>query len=356
MRTVNVKAGESLLNLLTKISEAVLKTDDFHEALDRIVWLTTLELGASSGTLAIPDKSGEYLKIISSFNHDRSEIETFNNRTKLTINEGVAGQAYSTGRVVQAPDIHRSAEFKSLKPDGREKYRSLLAVPLKVNEEAIGVLNFSFDSKTRLSSSNHYLLQIAGNHVAIAIRQGELIEKLQKSNEKLAKMARTDSLTGLPNHRTIHRILCQELTRAEQKERPLSVAMIDVDHFKEINDKYGHPAGDLVLKRLATIFKEELTSADSVGRYGGDEFLLIMPNIQLDTAKQHVEKIRRRLTKSGVRVAERTVAVTISTGVASTRSEAQPQESLELVKKADDALYAAKRSGRNISQARLVAE
>jgi diguanylate cyclase (GGDEF)-like protein len=348
---MQVESSETVLKLLTGISESLLTCKDFHKALDRIIELTTKELGASSGSIAVPDSSGNHLKFISVYNHNPEEIKILNREEPFSVNEGVAGEAFSSDKILQVQDIHDSSSFKPVKIKQPEQYRSLLAVPLSVENETIGVVNFTFKEKTKLSNRNRFLLDIVGNHIAIAIRQGELNEKLQKSNRKLKNMARSDSLTGLPNHRHIHKILVRELERARRYEKPLAVVMADIDYFKKINDTHGHPVGDLILKKLANIFKEEIRNIDAVGRYGGEEFLFVMPQTADGGAIKMADRIRQKLNDEKITVGDKNINVTLSAGVSSATFPSSARSASELVKKADDALYRAKKAGRNCCRA-----
>ncbi|MFP4687523.1 MAG: diguanylate cyclase [bacterium] len=347
MCTVQVESSEAVLQLLTRISESILNADDFYGALDSILKLTTEELGAASGSIAIPDSSGNHLKFISVYNHNPEEIRLLNKETPLAVNEGVVGAAFSQDQILQVQDIYKSSSFKQVQIDGPEEYRSLLAVPLNVKDETIGVINFTFKEKTRLSNKNRFFLDIVGNHIAIAIRQGKLNEKLQKSNKKLTRLARADSLTGLLNHRRIHEVLVRELDRARRYEKPLAVVMADIDYFKEINDSYGHPAGDFILKTLADIFEEEIRSIDSVGRYGGEEFLFVLPETDGKAALNIAERIRKKVAKKKITAGNNKIQLTLSAGVSSAIFPSNSKNASELVSSADRALYRAKAAGRN---------
>ncbi len=347
MQTVIVETEKSILELLAEISGVVLRLDDFHESLDYIVKQTTRELGASSGSLAVYSRDTENLKIISSYNHSMQEIERMNDNNLLQPGKGIAGRAFSTGEVIQTPNIRCSGEFMSVLPQACENYTSLLAVPLQVKDEKIGVLNFTFARQTVLSENNRYLLQIAGNYIAIAIRQSELTEKLQQKNEKLLQMAREDSLTGLPNHRRIHEILRQEFNRARRNKAHLTVAMVDIDYFKRINDTHGHPVGDLVLRKLAAIMDEEIRGHDRVGRYGGEEFLIVLPDTDIEAGFEALDRIRRKIESDGVIIGKRNISVTVSAGLTEAGPDNYPEKASSLVKIADRQLYAAKKAGRN---------
>jgi diguanylate cyclase (GGDEF)-like protein len=150
---------------------------------------------------------------------------------------------------------------------------------------------------------------------------------------RLEGLARTDPLTGVPNRRVWEEELPRELERARRMGTALCVAMIDLDHFKAYNDRFGHQAGDLVLKEAASAWRAEVRSTDLLARYGGEEFVLLLPACALDDAVEIIERLRQV-----------TPLVTCSIGMASWDFQESPQE---LVERADQALYAAKAEGRN---------
>lgn len=155
------------------------------------------------------------------------------------------------------------------------------------------------------------------------------------------RLANTDGLTGLCNHRHLHERLAQEIERAERYDRPLSVVMADLDHFKDFNDSHGHPRGDELLIRVAQTLRQVSRKADIVARYGGEEFTLILPETPASDAGVLAERARQAIDQieiGGVR------PISVSIGVAS-YSSGLSQETL--IEAADAALYAAKRRGRN---------
>ena len=158
------------------------------------------------------------------------------------------------------------------------------------------------------------------------------------------KLAETDGLTGLLNHSKSKECLKNELARAKRENTPLAFAMLDLDFFKKINDTYGHPTGDCVLKSIANLFKQRLRKYDIVGRYGGEEFVIILPNTDLEAAKKLINVIRARFSKLVHYSEEKDFCCTFSCGIA-----AFPDFSSEtsISDEADKALYQAKSAGRN---------
>lgn len=160
----------------------------------------------------------------------------------------------------------------------------------------------------------------------------------------LRAMMVRDSLTGLYNHTTIKSLLDQEISRANRQVYPLTFAMLDIDHFKNVNDTYGHAAGDRVLKSLSRLLSQRLRKSDSIGRYGGEEFAIILPNTPLDAAAVLMNTLRESFSLIRHRTGEREFSITFSSGLASFPEFGNAEI---LIDCADKALYAAKGNGRN---------
>lgn len=163
--------------------------------------------------------------------------------------------------------------------------------------------------------------------------------------EDLSKLATYDPLTGLLNRRSMEEILRDEIIRAIQQGSTVGVIMADIDHFKQINDTYGHPAGDIMLQTAAANFKKCVRGADSVCRYGGEEFFIIMPGASLEIIVRCAEKIRSGFENLHIPYQGHNLNATISLGVASFPQHGK--NNTEILECADQALYQAKRSGRN---------
>jgi len=167
--------------------------------------------------------------------------------------------------------------------------------------------------------------------------------ELLRTREQLRHIAEHDDLTGLLNHRVILDRLHAEIERAQRSSQPLSLLMIDLDHFKQVNDSFGHLCGDAVLKQVGAILQDAIRSYDWAGRYGGEEFLLIQPTTSFDAARQRADQIRLALASALVHDGLRTVAITASFGVVA----GFPSDAQTMIRMADDALYRAKNNGRN---------
>ena len=172
---------------------------------------------------------------------------------------------------------------------------------------------------------------------------GKRILDLQQS---LRFAATHDFLTKLLNRAEILASLRRELSRSERDDKPVSLLMADLDHFKKVNDSFGHAAGDAVLREVAERLKADLRTYDLVGRYGGEEFLIILPNCKLSVATRRANEIRCLICKDAIVTTFATVPMTVSIGVTAT-DPAQTVAIEDLLQQADEALYSAKQNGRN---------
>lgn len=174
-------------------------------------------------------------------------------------------------------------------------------------------------------------------------------EKLRQLNARLETLASTDALTGLVNRRAIVERLATLWATTQRRQEPLSCVMLDIDHFKAINDALGHDAGDAVLSQVAATIKAAVRPADVCGRYGGEEFLVLCPDTTLDEAQQVAERIRQSIESRPTRFEDDVIAATVSLGVACSQSLREP-DMYQLVSAADDELFRAKREGRNCTR------
>jgi diguanylate cyclase len=170
------------------------------------------------------------------------------------------------------------------------------------------------------------------------------IRELEHELEEVSELVREDQLTGALNRRGLDETIDRELKRADRSRSPVSVALLDIDNFKHLNDSLGHQAGDLALKHLTKVIKETLRPADTVGRYGGEEFLIVLPDTDLNSAVEAMQRLQRDLTKKFFLHNNERVLVTFSAGVALRGGE---EDADALIGRADKAMYKAKQTGKN---------
>ena len=172
----------------------------------------------------------------------------------------------------------------------------------------------------------------------------ERTQELEQANQKLRIMSRTDELTGLPNRRNIHECIENEVSRISRTHKPFCFVFIDIDHFKNINDTYGHSCGDIVLKSVAETIRGLLRNYDIVGRYGGEEFLVLLPETDLSGAAIVAERFRKQIEDLSIKYADFIISVTITLGVSKYDGRLGADRSIQM---ADKALYEGKTTGRN---------
>ncbi|MDQ7096863.1 diguanylate cyclase [Desulfosporosinus sp. PR] len=170
--------------------------------------------------------------------------------------------------------------------------------------------------------------------------------RFKKQQDKLKEMASRDGLTGVYNHALLLELFQKEFTKQERSGGNLAFVMLDIDHFKKVNDTYGHMAGDTVLKELTKIIVSNVRNGDIVGRYGGEEFGLVLTDISLEKVCQLCERIRQAIENNAFDIGTELIKITVSMGICFRK----PDDSLtggEMIKKADESLYKAKLMGRN---------
>jgi len=220
----------------------------------------------------------------------------------------------------------------------RYRTSSCMVLLLRSGGGIIGVLNVAdSDGNGAFDESRFQLAKIIGEHLGTAISNARLLRQTQL-------LSITDGLTGLYLHRHFQETLEREVERARRYERPLSLLLLDVDQFKSLNDRFGHPTGDDVLRGVAAVLRAQLRSSDLPARYGGDEFAAILPQTSLAGARAFAERIRSALRRMRIDRPEAIPMVTVSIGVC----EYDPEWTrADLVESADRALYRAKAEGRD---------
>ncbi len=209
--------------------------------------------------------------------------------------------------------------------------------------------NLDVDLPIRGLSEVSYLTQVF-NHMVASLRANreELStanQALRVKNKELQKISITDGLTGLYNRKHIMELFSREIVRAIRYKHPLAVLIVDIDHFKKINDTYGHLTGDAVIRQLAGTFTRSVRDCDYVGRYGGEEFLIILPDSGVQSGLGAAERIRQNVSELRISREDKALSVTVSVGVAGYPDYGEDMESI--INKADAALYRAKEKGRN---------
>ena len=223
---------------------------------------------------------------------------------------------------------------------------------LKQNNVTQGVPVLMVTARTRGEDVRSALEAGAFDYVKKPLDEIEIVARVRSAlrykehQDRLTEMAMHDSLTGLYNHRLLIELLERELSSAQRKAQSVSFCMADIDHFKTLNDRFGHQAGDFVLQEVSRILTQGLRKSDPVGRYGGEEFGIVLGSCAPETATALCERLRRSVERHPFLVQGQEIHITVSLGLA----HADPEEKItetDLVHRADTALYRAKAEGRN---------
>lgn len=233
-------------------------------------------------------------------------------------------------------DVSQDERFHRL--DSYRDVHSLLGLPLIAHGQAVGMLIILSNQIHTYGQTEARLAQAFADHAAIAIENAQLYRRSWM-------LAVTDSLTGLYNRRHFFNVARSECERSRRYQRSLSLVMMDIDHFKLVNDTHGHTVGDVVLSEVANRLTNNIRSLDILARYGGEEFVVLMPETNIENATHLAERLRASLGDSPIIVDQLTIQVTISLGVAELGKECEDLQSL--LNCADRALYQAKQAGRN---------
>jgi diguanylate cyclase (GGDEF)-like protein len=186
------------------------------------------------------------------------------------------------------------------------------------------------------------------NTINVALDKWTRLQQAMADKEKLERLATFDSLTGLYNRRAILGKLRELINLANRYKEDFSLSMLDIDHFKMVNDRYGHLAGDEVLEKIATLIRRNIRDTDIAGRYGGEEFIIILPKTALSSSWVVAERLRSIIEKAELKDSAGNVfAITVSQGLAGWERD---EDAASLISRADEALYKAKEKGRNCVQ------
>ncbi len=260
-------------------------------------------------------------------------------KAEARVGEGIAGTVAKTGEPLFISNIEQSGRFQRKNASERYNNTSLVCVPIRMHNRVVGVLNVNNKRDgTSFNENDLNLLTLLASQAAVALDNAH---RYQDLSEK----AITDGLTGVYLRRYFDECLERADRNARSTGRAFSLLMVDIDHFKRVNDNYGHQTGDEALKVVANILKGLVRDDDLVCRYGGEEFVIILARAGRDAAQRVAERVRATVEGHEVRTTEHALRITVSIGVASFRNELRAPE--DLVKAADEALYAAKETGRN---------
>jgi diguanylate cyclase (GGDEF)-like protein len=323
------------MELLLDVSKALTGTLDLPEQLEQLGRLVCDGLAVEEFCAMLLDEQTHQLVTEAVYGRGLATVRGM----RFRLGEGVTGAAVAQGATIYVPDVQNEPRY--LHYQGlRRATGSFLCVPLRAKGRIVGAMNLNRAAVNAFSPQEIRLAEAIAAQAGLAIANARLYQQT-------LELSYTDPLTGIPNRRHLFARLEQELSRSLRFGDELTVLMIDLDLFKQVNDAHGHGVGDAVLRGVAVALQRNVRKVDMVARYGGEEFVVVLPRIARDEAIEVAEKLRRAVAATPLAAAAGAAPlhVTISVGVASYGHEAS--DVAALIEKADVALYEAKHAGRN---------
>ncbi len=314
------------LAVLFQISSTASRSVDMNRLLSGVIdTITSLEILDLEKKGAVLLREEGHLKLVYAAGHDE---EFRRNHQIIAVGECLCGQAVASGEMVVVDDACQ-CPCHTISSAGMEPHGHVI-IPLKVRGQVVGVVCLYTRPEATVKESERKLLLSIGEQIAIAVENARL-------HEATRQLALHDPLTGLANRRHLDIVAEGSLAMARRYGTPFSVILIDLDHFKKYNDTHGHAAGDQLLVDVARTMRNEVRETNLVVRYGGEEFLILLPDTQYTAAMAVAERTRLKIRENN--------GVTASLGVSWAKDAARSMA--ELIAAADTALYQAKNSGRN---------
>jgi diguanylate cyclase (GGDEF)-like protein len=320
------------------ITGILTSTLEIDKILKLIMDKAKILIGFNAWSILLVEGVGDELIFGKNQNKNSVKIHKF----KVKPGEGIAGWVVQQGVPVIVPDVLKDKRFdKKVDRFPRLKTRSLICIPVMIKNKIAGVFEFHYNKGKKVFSEDdtELLIKLVG-YAAMAIEKTLLYQKMED-------LAVTDELTNLFNIRYLNRTLDIELERSQRFGSSFSLIFMDLDYFKKVNDTYGHLVGSKLLIEVAQLILSSLRTVDTVARYGGDEFVIILPQTPLDGGFYVADRLRKSMEKKTFLKQEGlSIRVTACFGVASYPENAKTKE--ELLKIADQAMYRGKDSTRNI--------
>jgi diguanylate cyclase (GGDEF)-like protein len=322
------------LSLLYNIGRAMTYISDLKSLLQYILNQAIEITGAEKGSIMLYEieKNQLSVRVLAGLEDKAYQKKVNSNEIdcrSFKPGEGIAGRVFETGRPMV---VDKASEEELFVEPATSFVRSIACIPMKVHSDPIGVINVTNKlDDSGFSDEDVELLKAVADQAAVAINKAQLWE-----------MAVTDSLTGLFVRRYFMVKLQEEFHRAERYGNKLSVVMADLDRFKDVNDKYGHSAGDRVLRNIGQFLQRNIRDVDVIARFGGEEFVIMLPEADKEEARIVSERLRRTLAQLKL---DDLPPLTISLGIAAYPGDGNSIE--KLIRRADAAMYVAKQTGRN---------
>lgn len=326
------------LNNLIAVAKTVVSTLELDKVLESVLNSSCQLMEVPAGVVGVYDERTQ--EMVMHVHSGLSDVFVGNDRWSIDgRGDTITGKAMSSNTICYLSDLTRDIDNR----DNllvREGIRSMVCVPLELQGKPVGVIYLYDFSPRHLFQRQLDQLAVLATFATMAINNANL-------HSRTKQMAITDALTGLHNNRYFKQVFPQEMARSRRFSKPLSLLMLDIDHFKKINDTFGHPKGDQVLAVIGKILAGSLRAADYSFRYGGEEFSVVLPETPLEGAFRVAETLREKIRTmpSPLMVGEASRPVTVSIGVASFPNDTNVAD--QLLKHADYCLYKAKQQGRD---------
>ncbi|HEY5923314.1 MAG TPA: sensor domain-containing diguanylate cyclase [Kofleriaceae bacterium] len=297
--------------------------------LSRIAELICQLVNAKACSVMLLDASRKRLLAKAAYGLRTERMHTLS----FAVGEGVAGWVVEHGESALINDVAKDSRYVVL-PANQTPIASMLCVPLLSRGERVGVVTATAEHVDAFDPSDLELIRFIATTIALDVE-----------NVRLHRVAVTDPLTGTYNREFLQQRLPAEIEAAIDRDRPLSLALVDVDHFKAVNDQYGHGVGDVVLAEVARRLRSAIRGGDVLVRYGGEEFIAVLPKADAGRAWEVGERMRQRVCERAFDVGDGlALLLRVSVGIAQWR---MGEDMPDLIERADIALYGAKQRGRN---------
>lgn len=316
------------------LSQCHLKTTQEQEAIECAVETAARILEANYSAVALFD-SKDRLIVRATWGIPSKQVKG------MDLERGKKSQTGYTilkGTPVLVSDYSELTEFSVPPLVSQLKISSGLSVPMFSSGKIVGAMLVHSKTPHHFKQDAIPILSLIANQTAITVDKIRLFDETRQ-------FAFTDELTGLYNRRYFIKLAEQEINRAVRYRHPQAFVMFDLDRFKQVNDTYGHPAGDEVLKTIASLASQELRDIDLIGRYGGEEFVILLPETSQKGAWAFAERLRKRIALTRMKVGQTEISITISVGISALSPDCT--NLTQLIESSDKALYAAKVAGRN---------
>lgn len=330
---------------MAELTRAITPIQNYETLLQMILDKSAELLKAEQGSLMMLDQETDALLLEAKKGIHQELSQELPGKITIRRGEGIAGKVAEHGEPLLVKNFESDPRFTQ---KSREHYKTLsfVSVPLKIADRVIGVLNLSDKTTGEVFDEEDLrFIQSVATHASIVLERNEFFNK----SEELKKLTITDPLTGLLNRRYLLERLKDELARSVRHGHPMGLLMLDLDGFKVCNDTHGHPFGDKILKDIAETLLKTVRSIDIMARYGGDEFVAILPETRESVALDIAERLRMCVLRGATHTLEKAVlepcALTASIGIACYPEHGNTAELL--LGNVDKALYRAKNKGKN---------